>query len=334
MKLNIEESGLKLVWDLEPGRMPLLLYLGVEDEYSEPEEQRRRHYGILEVQAAGESRLEHFGVGMSGTLPGSRMQYTGHEVEENACGRLLTIRSEDPVTALQSCMRYQFFTGIPAVRCENVLTNGGAGDITIEGVSTFIHTAAADDRKEKVKLLIAHNAWQEELQWREYDICDLGFRNISEPGISCKRIQIRSNGSWSSGEYLPMGCLRNETKGTMKFWEIEHNGAWNWELQERDHRPSLLISGPNEMDHGWWKTLKSGETFATVPACIGCVRGGADEAMAALTRYRRAIRRENQDNKNLPIIFNDYMNCLFGDPTTEKELPIIDAAAQMAASIM
>lgn len=51
--------------------------------------------------------------------------------------------------------------------------------------------------------------------------------------------------------------------------------------------------------------------------------------MGELTKYRRMIRRPNKDNENLPVIFNDYMNCLFGDPTTEKELPLIDAAAAM-----
>ena len=29
-----------------------------------------------------------------------------------------------------------------------------------------------------------------------------------------------------------------------------------------------------------------------------------------------------------PVIFNDYMNCLFGDPTTDKLIPLIDAAAE------
>ncbi len=47
-----------------------------------------------------------------------------------------------------------------------------------------------------------------------------------------------------------------------------------------------------------------------------------------MTRYRRAIMRPHDDNKFLPVIFNDYMNCLFGDPTTEKLLPLIDAAAE------
>lgn len=50
--------------------------------------------------------------------------------------------------------------------------------------------------------------------------------------------------------------------------------------------------------------------------------------MGELTKYRRMIRRPNKDDENLPVIFNDYMNCLFGDPTTEKELPLIDAAAE------
>ncbi|MDR2939199.1 MAG: alpha-galactosidase, partial [Clostridiales bacterium] len=40
------------------------------------------------------------------------------------------------------------------------------------------------------------------------------------------------------------------------------------------------------------------------------------------------IRRENQDNAKPAVIFNDYMNCLMGDPTEEKETPLIDAAAE------
>lgn len=50
--------------------------------------------------------------------------------------------------------------------------------------------------------------------------------------------------------------------------------------------------------------------------------------MASLTSYRRRIRRVNEDNIKLPVIFNDYMNCLWGKPTAEKEFPMIDAAAR------
>ena len=35
--------------------------------------------------------------------------------------------------------------------------------------------------------------------------------------------------------------------------------------------------------------------------------------------------------ETLPVIFNDYMNCLWGNPTTEALLPIIDKAAEVGA---
>jgi alpha-galactosidase len=62
---------------------------------------------------------------------------------------------------------------------------------------------------------------------------------------------------------------------------------------------------------------------------VGCVRGGFEQAVAALTQYRRvACLQTRADTRKLPVIFNDYMNCLLGDPTTAKEWPLIDAAAE------
>ncbi len=61
-------------------------------------------------------------------------------------------------------------------------------------------------------------------------------------------------------------------------------------------------------------------------------RGRASTApSAALTAYRRAIRRPHADRRRLPVIFNDYMNTLMGDPTTERLLPLIAAAAEVGA---
>jgi alpha-galactosidase len=35
--------------------------------------------------------------------------------------------------------------------------------------------------------------------------------------------------------------------------------------------------------------------------------------------------------ESLPVIFNDYMNCLWGNPTTESLIPVIDKAAEVGA---
>lgn len=83
------------------------------------------------------------------------------------------------------------------------------------------------------------------------------------------------------------------------------------------------------MENGWWKNLKPGDTFETVPVGFGVADGSLNEAMAELTKYRRAIRRENDDDKKLNIVFNDYMNCLMGDPIESTEKEIIDKAAEM-----
>lgn len=328
MRLQIAENGLHMIFQVEEKEPVQFLYLGTEPAEREIPE-KKELYSMMEIQATGESRGEHWGVASMGSLPGSRMEYVEHRDTRNEKGRVLEFHTKDPITGLSSWMTYQFYDGIPVVRCLHRVKNEGTEAIGLELVTSFVQPAVADEQEEKLSLLIPHNAWQEEIQWKETPVNQLGYHTFSDCGCSSKRIQIRNVGSWSAGEYLPLACLRNETKGTMEFWQIEHNGGWNWEFQERERKLALVVNGPDEVNHNWWKSLKPGESFETVPVAVGCVKGGVDETFGALTKYRRAIRRENEDDKNLPVIFNDYMNCLWGDPTTEKELPIIDAAAEL-----
>lgn len=146
-----------------------------------------------------------------------------------------------------------------------------------------------------------------------------------------------------------MGCLENEETGATFLWQIENNGSWYWEVAEsselmfptvKDHNLMItndgneisgeiyfVLSGPTEWESQWHKSLKPGKSFITVPAAVSVVNGGFEKAVVEMTKYRRKIRRPNKDNEKLAVIFNDYMNCLFGDSTTEKLLPLIDAAA-------
>jgi alpha-galactosidase len=142
-------------------------------------------------------------------------------------------------------------------------------------------------------------------------------------------IFFNSLGTWSSIRYLPMAMAENRAAGLTWFWQIEHNGAWHWEMSDLDNGGSYLyLGGPDEEHSQAWKELKPGEVYQTVPVALGCVQGGFDEAVAALTQYRRtACLKAHPTNSQCPVIFNDYMNCLIGDPTSEKLYPLIDAAA-------
>lgn len=115
--------------------------------------------------------------------------------------------------------------------------------------------------------------------------------------------------------------------GTL-MWQIENNGSWQWEIGDIDNMLYLKMSGPNEQDNSWYKELLPGESFESVKACIS-VSDSFDTALGAMTQYRRKIFNNNESNKKLPVIFNDYMHCLWADPTEEKMLPVIDRAAEL-----
>jgi hypothetical protein len=45
---------------------------------------------------------------------------------------------------------------------------------------------------------------------------------------------------------------------------------------------------------------------------------GRDGAIAELTRYRRWLRQQANRADALPVVYNDFMNTLMGDPTWDR----------------
>jgi alpha-galactosidase len=185
----------------------------------------------------------------------------------------------------------------------------------------------------ELRIHVALNSWMAEGQWHTLRPSEMGF--VENERTSWSEAQAGSIGSWSTERYLPMAMVENLPLGLTWFWQIEHNGSWYWELSNvsaLDNNADdvyAYLGGPDDLHSAAWKSLKPGETYETVPVAVGCVQGGFAEAVGALTRYRRvACEKLRENNSRCPVIFNDYMNCLWGDPTEEKELPLITAAAK------
>jgi alpha-galactosidase len=275
---------------------------------------------------------------------GGRLRYAGH-----TSGEELSVQLADPVTGLRAEVRYRPLRGIGAVRAWTRLSNSGAAPLRVESVTSLLAGAlpAADD----LSAFWADNGWLAENRWRHAPLRDLlpdVNRQVhgADPRGAFSRTAM---GTWSSGTHLPMGVLAGSS-GTWAF-QIEHNGAWHWQAGEctrREvcdkpglggrHQPPgaptgsyLALLGPAETEHSWYITLAPGESFTTVPVTLAVSSGGYDSAIAALTRARRASRRPHADHVALPVVFNDYMNTLNGEPTTERLLPLIDAAASAGA---
>lgn len=174
----------------------------------------------------------------------------------------------------------------------------------------------------------ARNDWLAECRWHAEPLRD----TVTDIHVDVHQhdsraaLTLTGRGSWPTDGHLPMGALTERDGDRAWLWQIESPAGWRWDLGERDHGTYLALNGPTDAEHQWRIRLTPGSEFTTVPGVLALGRG-LDDAFAALTSYRRAVRRPHPDHTTLPVVFNDYMNTLMGDPTTEKLLPLIDAAA-------
>jgi alpha-galactosidase len=316
---------------------------------------------LLDVIVTGEGRAWSGGRYCESEA-GGRFRYAGHS-EHPADGpwRELRVDLDDPVTGLRAEISYQILAGhgkgAGGLRSRVRLENRGPRPVTVESVSSFLcgglGSGPEPDDLADLDLLWAENDWMAEGRWQirplRDALPDINRRALGADPRGC--FSVTSTGTWSSGRYLPAGAVVNRRTGHAWAWQIEHNGGWHWQVGECTHRSAghgpgphgrhapegavsgayLALLGPANTEHHWQLTLNPGDTFTTVPASVAVSSGGFDGAVAGLTALRRAIRRPHEDSHRLPVIFNDYMNTLMGDPTTARLLPLIEAAAEAGA---
>ena len=286
------------------------------------------------LQCSGENSPDQ---GMKSGMgqPGARMLFAGHREESTGRGKRLVCTHMDPRLALRVESVYEAFDGLSVVRRYSRVTNQGSSPVGIDFLSSAMLHGLADPQNydRELRIHLAVNSWMAEGQWHTMRPSEMGF--VENERTSWSEAQAGSVGSWSTERYLPMAMAENTKLGLIWFWQIEHNGSWHWEISNvsaRDNNADdvyAYLGGPDDLHSAAWKNLKPGETYQTVPIAVGCVRGGFGEAVEALTRYRRtACKRPHKDNARCAVIFNDYMNCLWGDPTEANELPMIAAAAK------
>lgn len=295
----------------------------------------------VEVQITGEDTF-HKGVKLISSQVTRRLQFVSYDVQELSEGKVLTIAQEDPVTGLQVKSNYQLYDNTVTVRSWTEITNGGDEALGIEYVSSFGLTGVVQKDEygknwaERTTILQPSNEWQSELQWNAQTLKQLGMNFQSDGNhveATTKRINMTNTGSWSCSELSPNGILTNPNNNQSAMWQIENNGSWHAEVDDTGDSRLLRLElfGPEEFDNQWWKSLAPGESFKTVTVAFAQITGDVEDVIGEMTKYRRNIRRANVDDRDLPVIFNDYMNCLSGDPTTEKEMPLVHAAAKAGA---
>lgn len=284
-----------------------------------------------EMQITGENAYCQRGSGHHGLYGGKHLLYRSHTVTQEADGRLISFLLSDGKVELT--LFYRLYNGIPALRSWSSVKNVGDAPVGLEYLSSFAYAGfdgGVTPVEDAVRVLLPHNAWEREVQWSAHDLYDLGMARTSPDATN--RLHIMNSGTWSTKEYLPMGAVVNRATDTALLFQIEHNGSWQWEMGDSGSSLYLCLSGPDERDNHFFRTLAPGESFTGVPAAVAVGRD-FDASLAAMTAYRRKIACRTGLDAELPIIFNDYMNCLGANPTEERELPIIDRAAEAGAEV-
>nr|MBA3529657.1 alpha-galactosidase [Propionibacteriaceae bacterium] len=273
---------------------------------------------------------------MAHTDWGQRLRYRNHELSSEGGWQRLTVdlNGDDGIDVR---LELRMPADVAAFTSQITVTNRAAADLVLTSVpSLSMPVSGTLDGTvidaDGLDVWQGANDWLGENRWSSgplrnsvVDLFSAGHGVEAKAGLAA-----RSLGTWSTAAEVPSGVIGPRDGGFALAWQIEHNGAWCWEVGESLGSVRLTLSGPTDRHHQWVEVLASGESFRTVPVTVSVGRSWED-AVGWLTRYRRAARRPHPDNTRLTLIYNDYMNTLMGDPTTERLLPLIDAAADVGA---
>lgn len=246
---------------------------------------------------------------------------------------------------------FEAYPGLSAVRTYTVVHS--AKPFPVEAVSSLNLTLPMDLAGATVdasRLYWGDSAWAVENDWHCAPLRGTAVRDrnqIINPGESSSRFVLSSASTWSTGVHQPAGIVealsaKDDDPAFCVMWQIEHNGAWEWEVGENDPGLHITAFGPEYQDHHWCTMLGENNDFTSVPVSFALAAGDWQRAVAEMTLQRRALRRakaaelgretEFEHTQGL-VIYNDYMNTLFGDPRLDKELPLIEGAAKAGADV-
>lgn len=329
-------SALTLVVAVPADAPPGLIWIDDTDSATPgPVEVPLRPQPLAEVLVAGHGRAWS-GSRSVGTAVAGRLRYAGHTTDRDGAWQRLRIDATDPETGLRVEVCFRSMDGVPAVQTWTRIRNEHSEPVVLHAVSSFVASAfsGAGDSVDDVELHWARNCWLAENRWQAAPVRATDLPDLDLPGHGYRSrgcFAVSNTGTWSTKQALPVGVLVHRPTGRSWAWQIEHNGSWRWEIGECREGVYLSAAGPSDTDHQWRHVLEPGGTFASVPVGLALSGDGLAGAAAALTRYRRLLVRPHPDHSALPVVFNDYMNTLMGDPTSEALLPLIEAAAAAGA---
>lgn len=284
---------------------------------------------LVEVFTAEEHRARS-STALVASAVGQRLRVKALSQCDEPAAAALLIEQRDAASGLIVWTRLMAPHGVQALRVEHTVENAGSRQRVLTAVATVIGLDLALVGEEG-QVLLADSQWLAEGRWRRRPLREL-LPEVSLPLHAQDgrgRFALTSTGSWSTGQHLPVGVL--EAADAALAWQVESGAGWQVELGEGLHGAFVTLSGPTEQAHQFAHRLGTGATFDAVPCALAVSPGGLDAVIAQLTRYRRWLRRPAPPGS--PVIYNDFMNTLMGEPTADRLVPLVTSAAAAGAEV-
>lgn len=291
----------------------------------------------------------NFGSRYSETIIGNDLRYVSHDIESDDRRETLRIVAESERFGVRATVRLSVTKGASALQAVTTVRNIGGQTLhltSLSSLSAYVELGEGD--ADAWDIISGLSDWTSENRWRRERLRDYELVSVLDihrrkkanrkPGDDARSGSVTSFGntmtrssvsSRSTAHALPEGALINASNQRAIAWQVDFNGPWLWQLGERMDGFYLVLSGPTDVEHHWSVDLQPGEEYASVPATVAVCDAGLDGVIGELTTWRRAMVRPHKDHDTLPVVFNDYMNTFMGNPTADKELPLIEAAAKV-----
>lgn len=278
---------------------------------------------ICDIQIAGNLTTIHAGDRHICSSEIETLGYISHEIIDNKdeSKLLKIIQRNEQIEVISYYEEYH-----KVIRSYNEVKNISNKEICIEYVSSFTkYDLTSFNNYDDISLSISFNSWFLECQWKEFKLSQLGI--VSPNNIKTfKKFCVTNTGAWSTKNYLPMGLIKDNDKYIL--FQIEANGSWSYELGDYCKTTSLHLSGPTLEENGWSKILLPNEVFKTVKVAI-TKDNSLQDVFDNITYYRRRIC--SSLDKELSVIFNEYMFASWNDPSKESAYKLGKIAKTLGA---
>ena len=330
--INVNHNGMHVKLELLDKGFVRLTSLGMSEK-NQLDEGDKYTYRPVEIQVQGEDQNGHHGLKNCETSFGINAKYVSHDIIDNPLGvELILVTKSD---TLEVKTHYLLVSKSHTISMWNEVKNISNSLLRLEYVSSYLEYGLGKKGKinpfDKLYFHTPHNSWYVEAQWEVDSFRHLGLYNGNN-NTCFKRINLNNTGSWSTKEYLPMCVIEDKELNEFELVQIEETGSWHIEVADSGNTIYLSSSGGTHTDSDWTYPLKENETFVSPRSSVS-FGDSFESVIQEVSKYRRLIIRPSLDHEEMPVIYNDYMHCLWDKQTEDLVLPLVSSAKEAGADV-